>query len=89
MPTFAEAGYTDVDADTWIMLVAPKGIPGTVRERLEQAVSKVLETREVREAMLAQGAEPSFSDAAASRAQIERELPVMKAVAQRANIQAD
>lgn len=89
VPTFAEAGYADIDADTWIMLVAPKGLPPPVRDRLEQAVAKILQQPAVREAMLAQGAEPSFSGAAASVAQIERELPLMKAVAKRANIQPD
>lgn len=89
VPTFAEAGYTDIDADTWIMFAAPKGTPPAVRDRLEKAMAKIVERPDARAAMLAQGAEPSFSDGAASLAQIERELPQMKAVAQRANIQAD
>lgn len=89
VPTFAEAGYADVDADTWIMLVAPKGTPQAVRDRLGQAVAKILQTPEAREALLAQGAEPAYADAAGAVAQIERELPLMKAVAKRANIQPD
>jgi tripartite-type tricarboxylate transporter receptor subunit TctC len=89
VPTFAEAGYTQVNADTWIMLVAPKGTPAPVREKLEKTIAKILATPEAKEALLAQGAEPTFAGAAASVAQIEREMPLMREVARRANIQAD
>jgi len=89
VPTFAEAGYTQVNADTWIMLVAPKGTPAPVREKLEKTIAKILAAPEAKEALLAQGAEPTFAGAAASVAQIEREMPLMREVARRANIQAD
>jgi tripartite-type tricarboxylate transporter receptor subunit TctC len=89
VPTFAEAGYRDIDADTWIMLVAPKGTPAPVRERLEKALAKIIATPAAKSALQAQGAEPAFAGAAASLAQIERELPLMRAVAQRADIKAD
>ena len=39
VPTFAEAGYVGVDADTWIMLAAPRGTPQPIRERLEKALA--------------------------------------------------
>jgi tripartite-type tricarboxylate transporter receptor subunit TctC len=89
VPTFAEAGYPEVNADTWIMLAAPKGTPAPVRARLEKALETIMSTAEARSALLANGAEPAFSPAAAAVAQIERELPLMRAVARRANIQAD
>ena len=89
VPTFAEAGYKDIDADTWIMLVAPKGTPAPVRERLEKALAKIIATPAAKSALQAQGAEPAFAGATASLAQIERELPLMRAVAQRADIRAD
>lgn len=89
VPTFAEAGYPEVDADTWIMIAAPKGTPAPVRARLEKALAAILATPEAREALLANGAEPAFSGAAGAAAQIERELPLMRAVARRANIQPD
>ena len=89
VPTFAEAGYPEVNADTWIMLAAPKGTPKPVLARLEKTLAELAATPELRAALMAQGAEPSFSNAAAAAAQIERELPLMRAVARRANIQAD
>lgn len=89
VPTFAEAGYPDVNADTWIMLSVPKATPLAVRQRLEKAVAAVMAMPDTRTALQAQGAEPLFSNAVASVAQIERELPMMRAVARRANIQPD
>lgn len=89
VPTFAEAGYPEIHADTWIMVAAPSGTPAAVRERLEKALARIMATPEAKAALQAQGAEPLFSDAAAAVLQIEQELPLMRAVAQRANIQAD
>ena len=89
VPTFAEAGYPDVDVATWLMVLAPKGTPTAVRERLETTLAKVVAMPETQAAMHAQGAEPAFGGAAASVAQIERELPLMREVAQRADIRAD
>ena len=89
VPTFAEAGYPGVDADTWIMLTVPKATPLAVRQRLEKAVAAVMAMPDTRSALQAQGVEPVHSNAAASVAQIERELPMMRAVARRANIQPD
>ena len=89
VPTFAEAGYPQVNADTWIMFAAPKGTPAAVRARLETALAKIVATPEARTAILAQGAEPAFSPSAAAAAQIDKELPMMRAIARRANIQPD
>jgi tripartite-type tricarboxylate transporter receptor subunit TctC len=89
VPSFAEAGYPEVNADTWIMMAAPKGTPAPVLAKLENAVKTILATPDARAALLAQGAEPAFAPAAAAAAQIDKELPVMRAVAKRANIQAD
>lgn len=89
VPTFAEAGYPDVNADTWIMFVVPKATPLAVRQRLEKAVGAAMATPDTRSALQAQGVEPIFGSAAASVAQIDRELPMMRAIARRANIQPD
>ncbi len=89
VPTFAEAGYKDVNADTWIMLVGPKGMPPAVQARLEKALATVSSEPAFQKSLLEQGAEPSVANSAAAIKQIEKELPLMRAVARRANIQAD
>jgi tripartite-type tricarboxylate transporter receptor subunit TctC len=89
VPSFAEAGYRDINADTWLMIVAPKGTPAPVREALEKALARVVAAPAVQADLRANGAEPAFAGSAASLAQIENELPLMRAVAQRANIRAE
>ena len=89
VPAFAESGYPDIDADTWIMVVAPKGLPAAVRQKLESALAHSVALPSVAAQLRANGAEPLFSGSAASAALIEKELPLMRAMAQRADIKAD
>jgi tripartite-type tricarboxylate transporter receptor subunit TctC len=88
VPTFAESGF-NIDADTWIAIVAPRGLPPAVRARLEKALADTVATPEVREKLMGAGLEPGFQNGAAVSALIEKELPIMRAVAQRANIKAE
>lgn len=89
VPTFAEAGYSEVNADTWLMIVGPKGMPDVVRTKLEKTLGAILAEPSTQAAIRAQGTEPSYSNAKASADIINNELPLMRAVARRANIQAD
>jgi tripartite-type tricarboxylate transporter receptor subunit TctC len=88
VPTFAESGF-DVDADTWVAIVAPRGLPSATRSRLEQALAEVVATPQVHEQLVGAGLEPRWLDGAAVGALIEKELPLMRAIAQRANIKAE
>lgn len=89
VPTMAESGYPGIDMDTWLAVVAPRGLPADVKARLEKALAVTVADPDTRGKLLAQGLEPSFSNSAATRDLIERELPVMRAVAARAHITAD
>lgn len=89
VPTFAEQGYPSVAMDTWLMVAAPRGLPPNVKSRLEQALKATVESPEVKKSLEAQGFEAEFSSAAEGEALIQQELPVMRDVAQRANIKID
>ena len=43
VPTSKEAGMPDFTADAWNAMVAPKGLPGAVRDRLVAALNKALD----------------------------------------------
>jgi tripartite-type tricarboxylate transporter receptor subunit TctC len=58
VPTFAELGYPKVAVSLWYGLLAPAGTPAAVIDRLNRQVTNLLESSEVREKLLAQGAEP-------------------------------
>ncbi|QFZ85439.1 tripartite tricarboxylate transporter substrate binding protein [Variovorax paradoxus] len=89
VPSLAESGYPDIDMDSWLILAAPRGLPAEAKSRLEKALAATMADPDTRARLSAQGLEPVYSNAAAASELIHRELPVMRAVAARANITAD
>ena len=59
LPTMAEAGMPGFDISTWFGLLAPAGTPPDVIAKWNADVVKVLNSPDVREKMLAQGADPA------------------------------
>lgn len=59
LPTMAEAGMPGYDISTWFGILAPAGTPAEVIAKWNTDLVKVLESPDVRERMLAQGAEPA------------------------------
>ena len=86
VPTFVESGYA-VDVTSWGVMAAPPGLPSVVQAKLEKALEATIADPEVRKSFAAQGVEARFEPASEAAAQIERELPLMRAVAARAGIQ--
>ena len=59
LPTMAEAGMPGFDISTWFGILAPAGTPPAVVAKWNADLVKVLNAPDVREKMLAQGAEPA------------------------------
>jgi len=60
LPTVAEAGsLKGFEATSWFGLLAPAGTPQAVINRLQQETAKALNSPEIKERLLAQGAIPS------------------------------
>ena len=57
IPTFKEAGYPDLTVDVAYFLVAAKGTPQPIVDKLHGAIDKALQNPKVKEALLAQGIE--------------------------------
>ena len=89
VPTVAESGFPGFSADSWLAVVAPRGLPAEAKAKLHKALADTLADAEVRSKLLAAGLEPSYASGDAVPAQIEDELPRMRAIAQRAQIRAD
>ncbi|QSI31495.1 tripartite tricarboxylate transporter substrate binding protein [Variovorax sp. RKNM96] len=89
VPSLAESGYPDIDMDSWLILAAPRGLPADAKARLEKALAATMADPDTRAKLSAQGLEPVYSNAVAASELINRELPVMRAVAARASITAD
>ena len=56
VPTMAEAGVPGYEATIWLGLMAPKGTPKEVVTRLNEAVSKIANQADVKQAWTKQGA---------------------------------
>ena len=61
LPTMAEAGVPGFDISTWFGLLAPAGTPRDIVAKWNADVVRILNTPDVREKLLAQGAEPAPS----------------------------
>jgi tripartite-type tricarboxylate transporter receptor subunit TctC len=89
VPGMAESGYPGIDMDTWLVVAGPKGLPPAVKARLEKALAVTMADPDTRAKLVAAGLEPAYSNAAAASELINKELPLMRAVAARSNITAD
>jgi tripartite-type tricarboxylate transporter receptor subunit TctC len=58
VPTLAEAGVQGYDSSLWFALLAPPRTPGPVVHRLNAEVTRMLNAREMRARLTAQGADP-------------------------------
>lgn len=89
VPTVAENGFPGFAADSWLAVVAPRGLPADVRARLQKVLAEAMADPEMRNKLIASGLEHAYEPANAVLARIEDELPRMRAIAQRANIRAE
>jgi tripartite-type tricarboxylate transporter receptor subunit TctC len=82
IPTLKEAGI-DVEADTWMGLIAPGGTPSTLVEAIHRDVVEALKERSVRDKLATQYMEPVGNSPAEFRAVIDSEIvrwsPIIKA----------
>ena len=58
VPTMAEAGVPGYEATIWLGLMAPKGTPAAIVNRLNAEMSKITSNAEVRRSWAAQGSVP-------------------------------
>jgi tripartite-type tricarboxylate transporter receptor subunit TctC len=56
VPTIAQAGVSGYEATIWLGLMAPKGVPAPIVERLNAAVGRIAADPEIRRSWAAQGA---------------------------------
>ncbi|HEY0846875.1 MAG TPA: tripartite tricarboxylate transporter substrate binding protein BugE [Noviherbaspirillum sp.] len=89
VPTFAELGLKQVNDPAWYGLVAPAKTPEEIIRKLNAATVKVLGMPEVKERLMAQGAEPVGNAPAEHAAEIKAELEKMRNVVNKQGIKLD
>ena len=75
LPTIEETlGLRDFDLAAWTGLFGPAGLPNDVQEKLSTTLLQIMAKPEVRERILAMGAEPTPSDIPTFTALVKRQL---------------
>ena len=75
LPTMAEAGLPGFDISTWFGLFAPAGTPKEIIAKWNAEVAKILNSPEMRDKLIAQGAEPSPTSPEQFAAFVKSEIP--------------
>ena len=61
VPTVAESGFPGFDANGWLGILVPNGTPPAVIAKLNAELTKVMQSQDMRKALLAQGVEARTS----------------------------
>jgi tripartite-type tricarboxylate transporter receptor subunit TctC len=88
VPTLKESGI-DVEADAWMGLIAPAGIPAATVERINHLVAAAITSPAIRAKLSAQLMEPIPDTPAEFRARIEADIARWKPVIAAANIKVN
>lgn len=86
IPTVAEQGVAGFGLSAWIGMFAPAGTPPKLVEMLNAEVKKILEMREVREALVTAGLDPSPTTSAEMASIMDRDIKKWAVVVKKANI---
>ena len=89
VPTLAEAGLRGYETSTWGGLLAPANTPSEVVTKLASEVTRILKLPDVRERMLAAGAEPIGGTPAEFDAFIKAEVTKWAKVAKQSGAKPD
>jgi tripartite-type tricarboxylate transporter receptor subunit TctC len=89
VPTFEELGYKGIDFSGWHALLAPKGTPKDVIDKLNAAVSKLLQKPEFQSRLDAIGAQPDGGTSEQLHKRMAEEAEKWGAVIKRAGLVAE
>ncbi len=86
VPTLAEAGIANHEVGFWNALLAPRGTPQAILEKLHSQVSTIFSSAEVRSRLEAMGYAPKSGSQAEVAKHIADDITKMKAILARTNI---
>lgn len=89
VPTMQELGVPDVDGTNYTAMMAPRGTPQAIIDKLHAEVVKVLGLPDVKERLSAGAAVPIPATPAETAARFKRELAAARVIVEKAKITAD
>ena len=89
LPTVAEAGVPGYEVVLWHGLVAPKGVPRPIVDRLNREANEVLKAKEMEDLLATDGVAPAGGTSEQFRAVIKADIERWRGVVKQANIKVD
>jgi tripartite-type tricarboxylate transporter receptor subunit TctC len=89
VPTIAEAGVPGYEATIWIGVMAPKGTPQPIVDKLNAEIRKAISRQDLRDAWAKQGAVPMMMTPAEFGAYLNKDIEKWAGVVKSANIKPD
>jgi tripartite-type tricarboxylate transporter receptor subunit TctC len=89
LPTMTEAGLPGYETVAWFGVLAPAGTPPEIVNRLSVEIGKIARSPEMRERLLAMGAEPVGGSPEEFKLVIDRDIAKWKPLAQKVGIKVD
>ncbi|MFO1311847.1 MAG: tripartite tricarboxylate transporter substrate binding protein [Burkholderiales bacterium] len=89
LPTISEAGLPGYETVAWFGVLAPAGTPPDIVNRLSVEIAKIAKSPEMRERLVAMGAEPVGSTPEEFKGVIDRDIAKWKPLAQKVGIKVD
>ena len=89
LPTVAEAGVPGYEVVLWHGLVAPKGVPRLIVDRLNREANEVLKAKDMGDLLATDGVAPAGGTPGQFRAVIKADIERWRGVVKQANIKVD
>ena len=89
LPTVAEAGVPGYEVVLWHGLVAPKGVPRPIVDRLNREANEVLKAKEMEDLLATDGVAPAGGTSDKFRAVIKADIERWRGVVKQASIKVD
>ena len=89
VPTLTEAGVPGYEATIWLGIMAPRGTPQPVIDKLNETISKIVGAAEVKQGWSKQGAVPLVMNPAAFTKYLNDDIAKWAGVIKTANIKLD
>jgi tripartite-type tricarboxylate transporter receptor subunit TctC len=89
VPTIAEAGVPGYEADTWVALMGPPGLPAAIAQKMSREVAEILKDPKIAEQLLGQGAVPQTSTPEQLARTVADELQKWRAIVNDAKIRLE
>lgn len=86
VPTVAEAGFPDYEMVPWIAVVARRGMPAEVSQKLTRALRDSLQDAAIKADLQKTGVDVLYQPGGAYDTRVAQELPLLRAYVHRANI---